>query len=117
MFSLVLIVNLLIGCICLFVAWQLLQVKAGLAQAAETLLSVEEAVHNCLHGAPNAINSGQMGVHQLRQNYQQLEIQWQRAQQVMELVSFGQMLWRQQQLANSRPPAGRRRQSSGTIAN
>lgn len=109
MFTLALIVNIFIGCTCLIVAWQLRQVKAGLAQAADTLLSVEEAVHNCLHGAPQAITHGQLGVSQLRQNYRQLEIQLQRAQQVMELVSFGQLLWRQQQRRNAYPPSKQRR--------
>lgn len=111
MVILALIVNLFIGCACLIVAWQLRQVKAGLAQAADTLLSVEEAVHNCLHGAPQAITQGQLGVSQLRQNYGNLEIQLQRAQQVMELVSVGQLLWRQQQRRNAYPSTKPRRRS------
>jgi hypothetical protein len=109
MFTLALIVNVFIGCACLFVAWQLRQVKAGLAQAADTLLSVEEAVHNCLYGAPQSIIQGQLGVSQLRQNYRQLEMQLQRVQQVMELVSFGQLLWRQQQRRNIHLSAKQRR--------
>ncbi len=107
MFAFVLIANLLIGCGCLFVAWQVWRVKSSLAQASETLLSVEQAIYNCLHGAPQSINKGQMGIYQLRQKYQHLEIQLQRAQQVLTLLSFGQMLWQRQRLVPGRARSAR----------
>jgi hypothetical protein len=108
MVAFVVIANGLIGCLCLFVAVKIWQIRAGLAQASETLISVEQAVHNCLYGAPTAITKGQMGVYQLRQNYQHLEIQLKRAEQVLALLSMGRMLWRRQSVGSPRPRSERR---------
>lgn len=105
-----LIGNLLIGMVCLFVAWQLWQLKRRLATVADTLLSVERSVHNVLYDAPDYIYKGQTGINQLRQKYRQLEPQFQRAQQAIALLGVGQALWRRSlPLVQSR--SGKRTQS------
>lgn len=108
MVAFVLVANALIGCLCLFAAVKIWQMRAGLVRATETLISVEQAVHNCLYGAPTAITKGQMGVYQLRQNYRHLEIQLHRAEQVLALLSMGRMLWRRQGWGSQVQRSGRR---------
>ncbi|MGI0490062.1 hypothetical protein ACN4EK_32085 [Pantanalinema rosaneae CENA516] len=93
MLIIVLVANLLIGLTCLFVAWQVWQLRRSLAQVTQTLLYVEEAVHGVLYGAPGAILIAKQGTYQLRKNYRQLEGQLQRMQKVMGLLSLGQFLW------------------------
>ncbi len=79
---------------CLFVAWQLWNLKRKLSHTADTLVSVEHAVHRVLYPAPGYIRKGQSGTHNLRQRLQRLEPQLQRVQQVMGLLGVGQFLWR-----------------------
>jgi len=113
----VLVGNVLIALVCLFVAWRLWQLKLKLVQVNETLLSVEQAVHNVLYGAPEAITKGQSGISQLRQQYQKLEVQLQRMQQAIALLGLGQTLWRQRdwrsQRSRSPRQAGVKREWSG----
>lgn len=93
MLAVVLVSNVVIGLCCLFAAWQVWRLKQRLAQAADTLLAVERAVHRVLYSAPEAIQKGHLGIHQLRQRYRGLEPQFQRAQQALALISLGQTLW------------------------
>ena len=108
MVTIVLIGNALIALICLGVAWQLWQLKKQLAAVADTLLDVEAAVHNTLYGAPKAIMSGQVGIRQLRQNYQGLKPQLQRARQAIALLSLGQTLWQRRSVLPLRSRNNRR---------
>ncbi|HEY9616387.1 MAG TPA: hypothetical protein V6C64_06085 [Microcoleaceae cyanobacterium] len=97
MLIIVLVANLFIGLACLFVAWQVWQLRRSLAKVTHTLLYVEEAVHGVLYGAPGAILIAKRGTYQLRKNYRQLEGQLQRVQQVIGVLSIGQMLWQRSQ--------------------
>lgn len=108
MLTVVLIGNGLIGIACLWVAWQLWHLKATLANVADTLLSVERAVYDVLHPAPGYILKGQAGMHQLRQNYQKLEPQFERLERALALLGVGQLLWRRRSLLLQRPKSTRR---------
>ena len=90
MLTLVLLINAFMALLCLFVAWHVWKLRRLLAQVADTLASVEKSTHAVLDGAPDAIYQGQMGIYQLREQYQQLEPQLQQAQQVLGLLSLGQ---------------------------
>ena len=98
----VLVCNVLIGLACLVTAWQLWRFKQRLAKAANTLSSFERSVYRVLHRAPDAIGRGHAGIHQLREQYQGLEPQLQRAQQALALLSLGQTLWQRRFLITSR---------------
>lgn len=94
MLTVVLIANVLIALLCLYVAWQVWNLRRVLANVADTLISVERSTYAVLHGAPNAIIQGQRGTRQLRKQYRQLQVQLQRAEQVLGLLSLGQTAWR-----------------------
>jgi hypothetical protein len=93
MLAVTLVCNLMIGLLCCYSAWRLWRLKCRLAKAADTLLACDRAVHRVLDRAPDAIYRGHAGIHQLRERYQGLEPQLQRAQQALALLSLGQTLW------------------------
>jgi len=94
MVTVILILNVLTGLVCLFVAWKIWQLKTQLATIANTLLAVERSVYNVLHGAPGYIQKGQSGTHSLRIKYQGLGYKLQQLQKILALLSLGQALWR-----------------------
>jgi hypothetical protein len=102
MLTVVLVINGLIGLVCLFVAWRLWKLKNQLSRAADTLISLERSVHRVLHGAPGYITRGQSSTHRLRHNLKQLERQLQRIQQMMTLLSIGQRLWQRRFISSQR---------------
>ena len=92
MLQVVVILNVLISLLCIYVAWQVWNLRRTLAAAAVVLSDVERNTYAVLHGAPNAISQGQLGVHGLRERYQQLEVQLQKLQQVLILLSLIQRI-------------------------
>jgi uncharacterized protein YhhL (DUF1145 family) len=100
--TIVLITNAFLALICLWVAWKIWQLRRTLARVTDTLLYVEQVVYQVLHSAPTAILKGQTGSQALQQQYQNLQIQLQRLQQILALVSFGRSLWaRRSRLQNT----------------
>ncbi len=112
MFAVVLVSNIVLGLLCLFAAWQVWRLKQRLTKAADTLISVERAVHRVLHRAPDGIQRGHLGIHQLRQRYQGLEPQFQRAQQALALLSLSQTLWQRRFILFAPPTRSPRNPSS-----
>ncbi len=108
MLTVVLVMNGLIGLACLFIAWRLWTLKNQLARTADTLTSVERKVHRVLYRAPEYIHKGKSSTHYLRQNLQNLEPQLQRMQQLMSLLSIGQLLWQRRFMLSQRPKPSRR---------
>ncbi|MEW6494997.1 MAG: hypothetical protein AB1589_21125 [Cyanobacteriota bacterium] len=90
----VVVFNVLLSLICLYVAWQLWNLRLALAITADIVALFERDTYNALHGAPNAISQGQLGVSNLRVSYQQLEIQLQRVQQILALLGLAQRVLR-----------------------
>lgn len=94
MVTLVVTINLLLALGCFYLAWKVWQFRRAIAIAADALLIAEQRTHAVLHGAPDAILRGQVGTHQLRQRYQQLEPQYQQVRKALALLSLGQTVWR-----------------------
>ncbi|PSB25905.1 hypothetical protein [Stenomitos frigidus] len=93
MLAVVLVCNVVLGLLCCYGAWQLWRFKRRLGRAADALLACDRAVHRVLDRAPDAIYKKHAGIHRLREQYQGLEPQLQRAQQALALLSLGQTLW------------------------
>jgi hypothetical protein len=109
MLTVVVVLNVLISLICLYVAWRVWNLRRALAAAADVLTIAERNTYAVLHGAPNAISNGQVGVQGLRERYQQLEVQLQKVQQVLTLLGLGQSVWRSARRSASRSQAKRLR--------
>lgn len=105
----IVVINLLISCFCFYAAWQIWQLRRTLAQVANALTDYERNTHNVLYGAPVGILYGQKGTHQLRQQYQRLELQLQKVQQVLGLITLGQGVWRTQVKRSQRFRTGKKR--------
>ncbi|MBD2102942.1 hypothetical protein [Leptolyngbya sp. FACHB-261] len=94
MLTIVLVLNALLTLICLLSAWQVWKLRRTLGKLADTLNNVERSTHGLLHGAPDAILKGQMGMVQLRERYAQLAPQLQQAQQALRVVGVGNRVLR-----------------------
>ncbi|MGJ3249777.1 MAG: hypothetical protein ACFE0J_01400 [Elainellaceae cyanobacterium] len=95
MVLLVVVVNILIAGFCFVVAWHVRKLRRLLVEVRHALDTTEHSTHQVLHGAPEAIRRGEIGIYQLRQKYRQLEPQLRGAQQALTLLSFGQIVWQQ----------------------
>lgn len=93
MLTVVVVLNVLISLLCLYVAWQVWNLRRALGAAADAVLLAERNTYNVLHGAPEAISQGQVGIGGARDSYQQLELQLQKIQQVLTLLSLVQKVW------------------------
>lgn len=93
MLNVVVVLNVLISLLCLYVAWQVWNLRRVLAAAADAVLLAERNTYRILHPAPEAISQGQLGVGGARDSYQQLELQLQKIQQVLTLLSLVQRVW------------------------
>lgn len=93
MLTVVVVLNVLISLICLYVAWQVWNLRRALRATADAVLLAERNTYNLLHNAPEAISQGQVGIGGARDGYQQLELQLQKFQQVLTLLSLIQRVW------------------------
>jgi len=94
MVTVVVVLNVLISLLCLYVAWQVWNLRRTLAAVVDAITIAERNTYNLLQGAPNAISKGQLGVHGLRERYQQLELQLQQVQKVLTGLGLLQSLLR-----------------------
>ncbi|MBI4783395.1 MAG: hypothetical protein HY785_19070 [Oscillatoriophycideae cyanobacterium NC_groundwater_1537_Pr4_S-0.65um_50_18] len=89
----VIAINLLIALLCLCAARKVWRLSKIWATAANALVIAEQNTHRVLSGAPEAIARGQTGTQELRQQYRQLELQVQKAQQLLALTGLSQVAW------------------------
>ncbi|MFB8789809.1 MAG: hypothetical protein U7123_13370 [Potamolinea sp.] len=108
MVTLVVIVNVIISLLCLYVAWQVWNLRLALAAATKAIKDAERNTHKTLSDAPNAISQGQLGVKGLRESYQQLEVQLQQVQRVVVLLGLVERIWRGQSRRVRRPQRNRK---------
>lgn len=96
MLTVVLILNCVLAAFCFYIAWQVWQFRKAIAQATEALTLAEQATQATLQDAPDAILQGQIGSHQLRQSYRQLEGQLRQVEKVLSLLGSlqGLLHWR-----------------------
>ena len=88
MFYIVIALNLLISLLCLFVAFQVWQLRRTLSRVADSLISAEKETHAVLHPAPDSIIKGQRGTSALRRQYRSLMRQVSQLQQILAIVSL-----------------------------
>ncbi|OCR01682.1 hypothetical protein BCD67_13735 [Oscillatoriales cyanobacterium USR001] len=94
MLTAVLMINLLISLICFYMARQVWQVKRTLDRVEKTAIAMERRTHKVLSQAPSSIAKGEKRTRKLRQQYQKLESQAQKLQQIFSFLTLGQTLWR-----------------------
>lgn len=94
MLAIVIIFNVLISLLCLYVAWQVWNLRQALANAAEIVTAAERSVNDVLHNAPNAIGTAQLGADRLRKSYQRLELQIKQIRQILMLLGLVNGIWR-----------------------
>lgn len=111
MLTAILIANAIIALLCMLVTWRLWSLRLVFRQVADTLISVEKSTHAVLYNAPDAIYQGQIGVHQLREQYQQLEPKLRQARQLLMLLSLGQVAWLNWSISTRRASKRNKRRS------
>lgn len=94
MLQIVVGINILISVLCLYVAWRVWTLRRALAITADVVASFERSTYLTLHGAPQAICNGQLGVRGLKERYQQLDRQLQQVQQVLTVLALLQRILR-----------------------
>ncbi len=97
----IIVINLLIASILLFVARRIWLLRPRLQRLNNTLTSVNRRTQAALAGTPNAIYKGQMGIYQLKQRNEPLQIKIQRVRQVLSLLSIGQQAWQRFSFPNT----------------
>jgi predicted negative regulator of RcsB-dependent stress response len=85
--------NVLVAIAGFYAAWQVWQLRQALVQTVEALTISERATYDVLHGAPDGIGQAQMGVHQFRQTYHQMEAQLEQLQRLTQLLTLGMSVW------------------------
>lgn len=98
MLTTVLIFNCLIALAGFYIAWRIFKLRRSLARANRVLINAEQTTHKVLHNAPEQIAKGQIGAYQLKQRYQKLQPQLQKAQQALAVISFGQTILLRRQI-------------------
>ncbi len=89
----IVIINVSIALILLYVARRVWLLRQKLQRINNTLIAINRSAGAALTGTPNAIYQGQMGIYQLKQRNEPLQIQIQRVRQVLSLLSVGQQAW------------------------
>lgn len=108
MLTVVVILNLLISLFGFYLAWRIWKLRRVLAAAADIVARAEQSTYRVLHGAPQAISRGQIGVHGLKKRYQQLEFQLQRVQRVLMVLGFIQKTYQSRRRRRGKRSPGKR---------
>ena len=95
MLTVVLILNLLISGLCWYGVWRVWQWRRFLAQVTQALTVAERNTDRVLQAAPAAFLQGQINSYQLRNQYQQALLQFQRGKRILALWGMCQFLWQQ----------------------
>jgi len=101
MVIIVVIFNLIIAAILLYVASRVWLIRQKLRRITNKLIVIERSTQVALSITPNAIYQGQMGIYQLKQGNEPLQLQIQRLRQVLSLLTIGQQTWQRFFLAGS----------------
>jgi hypothetical protein len=90
----VIILNLLLGCLCLAVALMVWKLRPKIAHISETILSLDGTLDRALHIAPPKIYTAQRGSQEARQYYAKLETQLAKLNQMITILGLSQIIWR-----------------------
>lgn len=99
MVTAVIVTNLLISLLCWYSVKRIWILRRRFATVARAVEKYERNTHRVLSGAPSAILKGQTGTASLRKQTQRLEVQVQRLQQILSLLSLGRLTWRRSVLS------------------
>ena len=94
MLTAVVIINLMISVLCFYIAAKVWKISRTIAIFEMRIATMERSSSNVLSKSPDFFANRQQGAHQLRRNYQQLELQLQQVQQLLGLLGLGRTLWR-----------------------
>ncbi|WP_293153887.1 MULTISPECIES: hypothetical protein [unclassified Microcoleus] len=94
MLTAVVIINLMISLVCFYIAARVWKIRRTIARFEFRIAAIERCSNNVLSKSPDFFAKRQQSAHQLRRNYQQLELQLQQVQQLLGLLGLGRMLWR-----------------------
>ena len=97
----IIVINVLIASILLYVARRLWLLRQKLQRVNNKLIAINRRTQAALAGTPNAIYKGQMGLSQLKQRNEPLQVQIQRVRQVLSLLSVGQQAWQRFSFPNT----------------
>ena len=97
----IVIINVSIALILLYVARRVWLLRQKLQRINNTLIAINRSAGAALTGTPNAIYKGQMGLSQLKQRNEPLQVQILRVRQVLSLLSVGQQAWQRFSLPNT----------------
>ncbi|NEP48607.1 MAG: hypothetical protein F6K65_07130 [Moorea sp. SIO3C2] len=89
---LVIVINIVLSLFCLYIAWQVWRLGQWLSSMANRLERVEGRISNKLYSAPKAIVIGQVGIHGLREEYQQLQVKVHTLKQIFLLLGMLQKI-------------------------
>ncbi len=97
----IIIINVLIASILLYAARRTWLLRRRFQRLNNILIAVNRSAGAALAGTPNAIYKGQMGLSQLKQRNDPLQVQIQRVRQVLSLLSVGQQAWQRFSFPNT----------------
>lgn len=103
MVIIVIIINIFISLVCLSLARKIWMLRLTINRVEKKLILIENRTRLVLEKAPDFIDSGQRGASQLRQKYNQLQVQQQQLEQALGLISLAVKVW---------PQAGKPRKSN-----
>lgn len=93
MLAAVVIINVLISLVCFYIAAKLWLLRRTIALFEARITAMNRCTSYVLGKSPNFFANKQQLAHQLRRDYQQLELQLQQVQQLLGLLGLGRMLW------------------------
>ncbi|WP_081431315.1 hypothetical protein [Moorena bouillonii] len=88
----VIVINIVLSLLCLYAACQVWRLGQWLSSIANRLERVEPRIYKKLYSAPKAIVLGQVGIHGLREEYQQLQVQLHTLKQIFLLLGMLQKI-------------------------
>ena len=97
----IVIINVVIASILLYVARRLWLLRQRFQRINNKLIAINRSAGAALAGTPNAIYKGQMGLSQLTQRNEPLQVQILRVRQVLSLLSVGQQAWQRFSFPNT----------------
>ena len=97
----IIVINVLIASILLYVARRVWLLRQKLQRINNKLIAINRRTQAALAGTPNAIYKGQMGLSQLKQRNEPLQVQILRVKQVLSLLSVGQQAWQRFSFPNT----------------
>ena len=97
----IVIINVVIASILLYVARRLWLLRQRFQRLNNKLIAINRSAGAALAGTPNAIYKGRMGLSQLKQRNEPLQVQILRVRQVLSLLSVGQQAWQRFSFPNT----------------